>query len=87
MRKLLALAAFSLIGSLAVSAEVFWAKEGEGGWQDSANWQGKRLPGKGDRAYIENGGTAVVTTDLSSAPEELRIGWEGVGTLDHRAGV
>jgi len=59
-----------LVGVVGVghAATVEWigAAGEEGGWTNTANWNGGALPGGGDTARISNGGIAALDSDLSS---------------------
>ena len=62
-----AAAAALAAGESALAVDYFWdlAPPAEGAWSDDVNWAGDVEPGTQDTAFINNGGTAVVSDGQS----------------------
>jgi len=81
--KFLAIVFSSAILSLALASlhasalDTYW-QDGTGLWSDPNNWT-VRVPISGDNAYIDNGGTAQITSD--STASYLRIGSDNTGYI------
>jgi len=67
--------------------DVFWQNPGTGDWSDAGNWD-LRVPERDDAAYIDNGGTAQITSGASywTIPTSIYVGYDGTGVLEHSAG-
>lgn len=55
------LAASLLLPARAHAVDTFWDNTGTGDWNTAGNWNPAAVPGGGDDAFIDNGGTAQVT--------------------------
>ncbi|MDR1305500.1 MAG: PEP-CTERM sorting domain-containing protein [Verrucomicrobiales bacterium] len=44
------------------AADVYWDNPGAGDWFDEGNWQGGALPGASDNVYINDNGTALISS-------------------------
>jgi T5SS/PEP-CTERM-associated repeat protein len=44
------------------AADVYWDNPGTGDWFDESNWQGGALPGASDNVYINDNGTALISS-------------------------
>jgi len=85
------LACLALAG-LAVSAsadDLYWEHDPAdhpGNWFDTANWSTLALPSSADSAYIDNGGTADISSGNATAAY-LYAGYSQQGTVKHSAGT
>jgi fibronectin-binding autotransporter adhesin len=64
--------------------DINWSA-GTGDWATASNWSGAfgpMVPGEGDYAFIDNGGTAQVQTTPSDAVDYLFVGNLNSGTLE-----
>lgn len=57
-----------------IAQDISWASPRSGNWSNPANWDLQRLPGPGDRVFIRQPGTYVVTLDIDATVSGLSIG-------------
>ncbi|MBR1587259.1 MAG: autotransporter-associated beta strand repeat-containing protein, partial [Kiritimatiellae bacterium] len=60
----------------AFGVDVKWSNSGTGSWNTPSNWQGDALPGAGDAAINDVGGTILVSDGVTAAARILRTGTE-----------
>ncbi len=89
-RTLLGLTAACVAGLIPFAAaqeepEIEWIA-GTGDFMDGANWEGGVVPGAGEKADINNGGTAQWHSDQDHTVWELRAGWNGPGSAEISGG-
>ena len=71
-------AATGLVTCTTVCADEYWQVQ-TGNWSVGPNWSGNLLPVGTDTAWIVNGGTATVTTNVGCGT--LQVGGSGGGTV------
>jgi hypothetical protein len=76
---------------LLIAGDVTWQNPLIGDWNAGLNWSGMQPPGSGDRAILNNGGTATITATPLSAVNEVDVGESGspllTSTITHSAGT
>ena len=80
------LAILFVVAAIAAGADTYWQHDPAtpGDWLDPVNWSAG-VPSDADSAYIDNGGTAVIASDIDFA--NCHVGETGQGSVLHLAGA
>ncbi len=78
----------SVVAMLAgfASATTYWSNTGTGDWSVGANWDTGIVPTSNDNAYVDNGGTALVTTSQEARYFKVAYAANSSGTVEIRPG-
>lgn len=68
------------------SATTYWSNAGTGDWAVDANWDTGHVPTSNDNAYVDNGGTALVTTSQEARYFTVAFAANSSGTVEIGAG-
>ena len=60
----------------AFGANVYWSNAGTGSWETESNWQGGALPGTGDTAVNNTGGTILFSDGMEQTVNFFHTGTE-----------
>ena len=72
----------------AMAADVQWSNTGSGDFNVGSNWAGGSVPGSGNNASIANGGTATISANVATTPDNVYVGNNGGnGTLVQTGGI
>ena len=67
---------FALVCFGAFGANVYWSNAGTGSWDTPSNWQGGALPGTGDTAVNNAGGTILFSDGMEQTVNFFHTGTE-----------
>ena len=84
LEKWVCILAIALCALRAAAADKYW-QPASGDWADGANWAPAGMPTSVDTAYIDNGGTATITTDVEA--DNAHVGYSAKGTVAQTGGI
>ena len=73
-KQMIVVGALACLG--AFGANVYWSNAGTGSWETESNWQGGALPGTGDTAVNNTGGTILFSDGMEQTVNFFHTGTE-----------